>query len=217
MRRLTDEGCSLSTFGVLGTPHPRKSASRTFSPSPTRGEGWCLMLPMPFDSLGLLSALALFAAGIATWFSSAGLRAGARIYLRFAAMLFTALCAAYPLGLVGAASLLLLPLAAGALVIAAMARFASPLPVFTASLVLILGLACGLAAPLTGLFLMALVPTAIAGLIVMAASLNHGDGIAGLAGTALALSALSSWNHSAQAGLFLFCAAALLGLSRPRH
>jgi hypothetical protein len=173
------------------------------------------MLPMPFDSLGLLCAVALFAASIGAWLLSAALRAGARLYLRFAAMLFAALSATFPLGFSGIASLLLLPLAAGALMIAALARFGAPQSAFVASLTLILGLACGLAAPLSGIILLALFPVTVAGLVIIATGLNRGDIIAALAGAALVLSALSSWNESAQGGLFLFCAAALLGLARP--
>jgi len=170
---------------------------------------------MPLDSLTLLSAVALLAASIGTWPLSAPLRAGARIYLRFAAALFAALSAAFPLRVAGAASLFLLPLAAGALVIAGRARFGAPLSVFVASLTLILGLACGLAAALTGMILPALIPATIAGLVLIATGLNRGDIIVALAGLALALSGLSSWNESAQGGMFLFCAAALLGLARP--
>lgn len=172
---------------------------------------------MAFDSPGLLCALTLLTAAIGAWVLSAPLRAGARLYLRFAAMLFGALCAAFPLGLSAVASLLLLPLAAGSLMIAALVQFAAPLPVVAASLALVLSLACGLAAFLTGMSLLALIPPAIAGLVIIAMGLNRGHVIAALAGAALALSALSSWNESAQGGMFLFSAAALLGLARPRY
>jgi hypothetical protein len=172
---------------------------------------------MVLDSPGLLCALTLFAAGIGAWLLSATLRAGARIYLRFAAMLFAALAISFPLGFSAVAALLLLPLAAGALVIAVRAQLAASLPVFTASLTLVLGLACGLGACLSGIGLLALVPTSLAGLVIIASGLNRGDVIAALAGAALALSALSSWNEDAQGGMFLFCAAALLGLARPRN
>src|ERR1700749_714198 len=109
---------------------------------------------MNFDSLGLVCALALFASSVGAWLLSAPLRAAARIYLRFAAMLFVALSVCFPLGVGAVASLFLLPLAAAALMVAALARFATPLHVFVASLVLILGLGFGLAALLSGMVLL---------------------------------------------------------------
>jgi hypothetical protein len=169
---------------------------------------------MVFDSLSLICALALFAAGIGGWISAAPLRATARLYLRFAAMLFAALAVSFPLGLSGVVALFLLPLASVALMIASLARFARPLPVFAACLVLIAGLACGLAALLTGMAWFALLCAAAAALVVIAVSLNRGEFAASLAGAALLLSVLVSWNENAQAGMFLFCAAALLGLAR---
>jgi hypothetical protein len=170
---------------------------------------------MAFDSLGLLCAFALFAASIGAWVLSAPLRAGARLYLRFAAMLFASLAVSVPLGLAGIVSLFVLPLAAGALMIAALARFAAPLPVFAVCLALISSLGFGLAALLSGMVLLALLPATAAGLVIIAASLNRAEIIAALAGTALLLSALASWDESMQSGTLLFCAAALLGLARP--
>lgn len=166
---------------------------------------------MAFDSLGLVCALALFAASIAAWQLSAPLRAGSRLYLRFAAMLFAALAASFLLGLSGVTLLFVLPLAASALMIAALVR----VPVFAASPLLILGLAFGLAALLSGLVLLALLPTAVAGLVIFAAGLNRGEIMAALAGVALVMAALVAWNESAQSGAFLFSAASLLGLARP--
>src|SRR5580704_5882501 len=101
---------------------------------------------MTFDSLGVVAACALFASSIGAWNLSAPMRARARLYVRFSAMLFAALAASFPVGVSDAAALFLLPLAAAALVIAALARFARPLPVPAASLALIAGLAGGLAA-----------------------------------------------------------------------
>ena len=166
---------------------------------------------MAFDSLGLVCALALFAASIAVWQLSAPLHAGSRLYLRFGAMLFAGLAASFPLGLSGVALLFVLPLTAGALTIAALPR----VPVFAASLLLVLGLAFGLAALLSGLVLLALLPGAIAGLVIFAAGLNRGEIMAALAGVALLMSALVAWSESAQSGVFLFSAASLLGLARP--
>ena len=171
---------------------------------------------MAFDSLGLLCALALFASSIGAWRLSAPLPARARLYLRFAAMLFAALAVSFPLGLSSAVSLFLLPLAAAALMIASLARFAAPLSGFAASLVLILGLGFGLAALLSGMVLLALLPATLAGLVIIAASLNRGDMLAALAGAALLIGALTSWNENARDGMLLFCAAVLLGLARPR-
>jgi len=170
---------------------------------------------MVFDSLGLFCAFALFAASIGAWALSAPLPAGARLYLRFAAMLFAALAVSFPLGLAGAVLLFLLPLAAAALMIASLARLSAPLPGFAASLALVLGLGLGLAALLSDAVFLALLPTTLAGLVIIAASLNRGDILAALAGAALLIGALASWNETAQDGVFLFCAAALLGLARP--
>jgi len=168
---------------------------------------------MNSDSLGLFCALALFAASIGAWLLSAPLPARARLYLRFAAMLFAGLSVSFPLGLASAVSLLLLPLAAATLMIAGLARLAAPLPVFAASLALMLGLGFGLAALLSGMVLLALLPATAAGLVIIAASLNRGDMIAALAGMAVTLSALALWNDNARDGVFLFCAASLLGLA----
>ena len=167
---------------------------------------------MAFDSLGLACALALFAASIAAWQLSAALRAGSRLYLRFAAMLFAALAASVPLGLAGVVLLFLLPLAAGALMIAALGR----MPVFAATLLLISGLAFGLGALLSGLVVLALLPAMLAGLVILAAALNRGEMMAALAGIALLLSAFVLWNQGVEGGVFLFLAASLVGLARPR-
>jgi hypothetical protein len=172
------------------------------------------MVPMAFDSLGLVCALALFAASIGAWLLSAPLPASARLYLRFAAMLLAGLAASFPLDLSGAVLLFILPLAAASLMIASLARFAGPLPVFVASLALISGLGFGLGALLSGMVLPALLPATAAGLVITAASLNRGDILAALAGAAMVAGALASWNESALAGVFLFCAAALVGLAR---
>ena len=166
---------------------------------------------MLFDSLGLVCALTLFAGSIAAWQLSAGLRARSRLYLRFAAMLFASLAVSFPLGLSDIALLFVLPLAASALMIAALGR----LPVFAASLALVLGLGFGLAALLSGLVLLALLPAAVAGFVIFAAGLNRGEIMAALAGIALLISALVAWSATAPGGVFLFCAASLLGLARP--
>jgi hypothetical protein len=170
---------------------------------------------MAFDSLDILAALALFTACIGAWLLAAPLRAVTRLYLRFAAMLFAALGAAAPLGLADIAVLFLLPLGAASLTVSALAQFARPLPAFAASLVLVAALAGGLAALLSGMPLFALAPTLLAGLIVIAAAMNSVAVLPVLAGASLLASGLVLLEQGARAGLFLFCAAALVGLAKP--
>jgi hypothetical protein len=170
---------------------------------------------MVLDSLGLVCACALLVSSISAWSLSAPLPMRARLYLRFAAMLFAALAVSFPLGLSAAVSLFLLPLVAAVLMVAGLARLGTPLPVAAASLALILGLGFGLAALLSGMVVLALLPGAAAGLVVIAASLNRGDAIAALAGASLLMAALASWDENARGGVFLFCAASLVGLARP--
>jgi len=170
---------------------------------------------MAFDSPDIFAALALFAACVGAWRLSAPMRVGARLYLRFAAMLFAALGAAAPLGLGDVAALFLLPLGAALLMVSALAQFARPLPVFAASLALVLALAGGLAALLSGFAMLALVPVIVASLAVIAASLNGVAALPMLAGASLLAAGLAFLEQGARAGLFLFCAAALVGLARP--
>ena len=165
-----------------------------------------------FDSLDMVAACALFAACIGAWLLAAPLRSSARTYARFAAMLFAALGAAAPLGLADVAALFLLPLAAASLMVSALARFARPLPVFAASLALIVALAGGLAALLSGFVLLALVPVMLAALAIIAASLNGVAAIPVLAGASLLAGAMAFLEQGAKVGLYLFCAAALVGL-----
>jgi len=143
------------------------------------------------------------------------LRAPARLYLRFAAMLFAALAAAAPLGLADSAALFLLPLGGASLMVSALAQFARPLPAFAAGLGLVAALAGGLAALLSGVPMFALAPAMFAGLAVIAASLNAVAAIALLAGASLLAAGLVLLEQGARAGLFLFCAAALVGLAKP--
>lgn len=101
---------------------------------------------MAFDSsLDIFAAGALFTAALGAWALAAPLSVRARLYLRFAAVLFSALALSVPLMLADATALLLLPLASAALMVSALARFAKPLPVLPASLVMVAGLAEGLA------------------------------------------------------------------------
>jgi len=170
---------------------------------------------MVFDSLDILAAVALFAASVGAWRLAAPLRAGARLYVRFSATLFAALALSLPLQMSDIAALFLLPLGAASLMIAALARFAAPLPVVAASLVLIAGLAGGLAALLSGIIMLALAPVMFAGLAIIAAALNGLAVMSVLAGAALLGSGLVFLEQGAKAGLFLFCAATLMGLATP--
>jgi hypothetical protein len=169
---------------------------------------------MAFDSLSFLASLALFAAGIGGWLLAAPLKAASRLYLRFAAILFAALAICAPLGLGDMAALFLLPLASAALVISALARFARPLNSFAASAVLVAALGCGLGAMLSGAVLVALAPAMLAGLVLIAAAANRVAGMAALSGLGLIAAGLCYVQQGAGAGLMLFCAAALVGLSR---
>ena len=170
---------------------------------------------MAFDSLDIFAACALFCACVGAWQMAVSLRAPARLYLRFAAMLFAALGAARLCGLAGTAALLLLPLAATSLMVAALALFARPLPAFAASVVLVAALASGLAALLSGAAMLALVPALVASLAIIAAALNGVAAIPLLAGASLLAGGLAFLEQGAQAGMLLLCGAALVGLAKP--
>lgn len=171
---------------------------------------------MSADSLDLIAALALFAASIGAWFLAAPLRVRERLYLRFAAMLLSALAVAVPVGLADPLVLLLLPLASASLMVSTLARFARPLPVGLAALALVLSQAGGLAALVSGIWLFALAPVMLAGLAVIAAALNGMALLPMLAGASLLAAGLVFLQQGADAGLLLFCAAALVGLARPQ-
>ena len=130
---------------------------------------------MVFDSglvSDLLASAALLAAAVGAWVLACRLRADARLPLRFAAMLLAAPAAATLLDLADAVFLLVLPLAAVCLMLAALARFGRPLNGFSASLVLALVLAGGLAALLGASAMLALGPAALAALVTVAAALH---------------------------------------------
>ena len=170
---------------------------------------------MTFDSLRLLCAGALFAASIGSWWMTGILPARARLYLRFAAVLLAAVAASVPLGISNETALFLLPLAGASLMIAAMARFAAPLPVLVATLALVASLMGGLGAMLWNHPMLALTPVILAGLAIIAAALNGTAAIACLAGLALLGSVLALLEQGAGNGVLLLCAAALVGLSQP--
>ena len=165
------------------------------------------------DSLDLVAAAALFAAAVGAWWFSAPLKSRERLYLRFAAVLLAALAASVPFGLANVTALFLLPLAACALMVSTLAGV---LPVGLAALVLVLALAGGLAALITGLWPLALLPVVLAGLAVMAAVINCLAFMPVLAGASLLAAGLVFLEQGVRAGLMLFAAAALIGLSRPQ-
>jgi hypothetical protein len=174
-----------------------------------------MIAPMAFDSsLDLLAAAALFAAAVGAWVMAARLRASARLYLRFAAVLLAGLAVSVPLGMADVIGLLLLPLASVSLMIGALARFARPLPVFAASLVLVAALGCGFAGLLSGYAMLALAPAIFASLAVIAAALNGVAMVPVLAGVALLAAGPAFLEQGVRAGVLLFCAAALVGLAK---
>ena len=169
---------------------------------------------MVFDSLQLLCALVLFAAGTCSWRMTGALPARARLYLRFAAMLLAAIAISVPFGISGDMALFLLPLAGASLMIAALARFAAPLPVWGATLALVASLTGGLSAMLWNFPLLALTQVMLAGLAIIAAALNGTAIMAFLAGVALLGSGLALIEQGAGSGFLLFAAAALVGLAK---
>jgi len=168
---------------------------------------------MLVDSIDFVAAAALFAAAVGAWWLSAPLRSRERLYLRFAAVLLAALAASVPFGLADVTVLFLLPLAAGALMVSTLAGV---LPVGLVALLLVLALAGGLAALVTGLWPLALLPVVLAGLAIIAAAINSLALLPALAGASLLAAGLVFVEQGARAGLMLFAAAALIGLSRPQ-
>ena len=152
----------------------------------------------------------MFAAAVGAWWLSAPLKSRERLYLRFAAVLLAALAASVPFGLADVTVLFLLPLAAGALMVCTLAGV---LPVGLAALVLVLTLAGGLAALVTGLWPLALLPVVLAGLVVIAAAINSLALMPALAGANLLAAGLVFVEQGVRAALLLFAAAALMGLA----
>lgn len=172
-----------------------------------------------FDSM---AAMLLFTACAGGWVLAGRQRAGARLYARLAAMLLSALAVCALLTQIGgswtllamAAGLFLLPLVAAAWVIAMLARFARPLPVVVASLLLVTGLGLGLAATLTGQAVLVVAPLMLAGLASAAAGLDRMAPLAVLGALALTLAGLAFPLQGAGAGVLLLLGAAILGLTR---
>lgn len=144
------------------------------------------------------------------------LPARARLYLRFAAMLLAAIAVSVPVGISDDTALFLLPLASASLMIAALARFAAPLPVLGATLVLVASLVGGMGAMLWNFPMLALMLVMIAGLAIIAAALNGTAVMACLSGVALLGSGLALIEQGAGSGFLLFAAAALVGLPGTR-
>jgi hypothetical protein len=168
------------------------------------------------SSLDIVAAAALFGTAIGAWMLAAPLSMRARLYLRFAAVLLSALAISVPLRMADVTGLLLLPLASAALMIGALARFAKPLPVLPACLALVLGQAGGLGAVISGNAMPALVPVMVAGLVVIAAAIHDIVVMPVLAGAGLIASGLAFMQQGVRGGLLLFCASALIGLVRPQ-
>ncbi len=169
---------------------------------------------MAVDSI-LLPAAVLFAVSVLSFFLARGFKPSVRLNLRFAAMLLAALAVAAPLPRVGdVAALMVLPLASAALSLAALARFARRAPPLAASLALAGSLACGIGAALTGAPMLAAFPAVLAALLIAGAALQDFAWVAALCGVALLAGISAFLREGAGAGLLLFAAAALLGLSR---
>lgn len=178
---------------------------------------WSILHRMAINSpLDICAAGALFTAAIGAWRLAAPLCLRARLYMRFAAVLFSALAVSVPLGMADVTALLLLPLGSAALMVSALARFARPLPVLPASLALIAGLAGGLCALVSGTAMPALLPVIFAGLAVIAAGINGIAIVPVIAGAGLIASGLGFAEQGARGGLLLFCAATLIGLAKPQ-
>ena len=175
-----------------------------------------MIAPMVFDSLEIVAAVALFAASAGGWLMTGTLPARARLYLRFAAVLLAAIAASVPLGISNETALFLLPLASASLMIAALARFAAPLPVLAATLALVACLAGGMSAMLWNFPMLTLTLVMIAGLAIIAGALNGAAIMAFLAGVALLGFGLALIEQGAGSGFLLFAAAALVGLPGTR-
>jgi hypothetical protein len=170
------------------------------------------MLP---DSVSLTSAAVLFAACIAGWWLAAHLKAAARLPLRFAAVLLSALAVAAALRMGDVAALLLLPLACAALALSALARFARRIGPLAATLALVIALACGLGALVSGYAMPALMLVMLSGLCIIAAALQALAVAAIASGMALLAMGLCFLEAGVGAGVLLFAGASVIGLSRP--
>lgn len=160
-----------------------------------------------FDS-SLIAAVLLLGTALFTAVSGGG------NYLRFAAMLLAALAAAYlsrQPGLAAAAGLIALPLSGAALGLSALARAGTKLPQLPATLALAGALASGLGALFTGTVMAALLPLALGGIAMIAASLKSGAGIAAMAGFLILCAACAGISDGLGAASLSLLAAGLFG------
>lgn len=137
-------------------------------------------------------------------------RSGTGDYLRFAAMLSSALALAVLSrveGLAAAAALVTLPLAGAALGLSALARAGRRSPPLLACLLLALALASGLSALFTGMAAPALLPLALGGLAMLLA----GRPVTMLSGLLLLAASSAGLGEGMGAGLLALLAAALTG------
>ena len=168
---------------------------------------------MAVDSL--IFGAVLFAACIAGWWLASPLKAPARLPLRFAAVLLSALGCGTALRMGDVAALLLLPLASTALALAALARYARPAGQLVATLALGIALACGFGALVSFHAMPSLVLVMLSGLCIIAAALQSLAWTGILSGIALLAMGLCFMEAGVGAGVLLFASAAVIGLSRP--
>lgn len=159
-------------------------------------------------------AVLLFAAAVAGWGFAKPQSAASRLYVRFAAVLLSALAVCAGLDLGDVALLFLLPLTAAAMTTAALARFARRPPGLAAGLLLTVMLALGLVAAVTGWAAISLLPAALLSLMISALALGGTAPLAALGALALMAGVLAFPQQGAHSGVLLFLAAAILGLSR---
>ncbi|HJW42008.1 MAG TPA: hypothetical protein VJ476_12370 [Rhizomicrobium sp.] len=168
--------------------------------------------------IGVAAAL-LFIASLATWFVAAGARPSARVYLRFATVLFAALAVAavaMPVT-VRAIALLVLPLGAVILALATATALTRPLDVGLSAALLAAVSLCALGAAVTNIAALSLTPIVGAALAVGILSVKQRSGTPALQGLAASLCFLGAASTFAfegvQVALLLFTAAGTLGLT----
>jgi len=162
----------------------------------------------------LLSAALLLAIAIAVWPLAAPLRPGARVNLRFAAMLLAAIAIAAPLPRIGdVAVLVALPPAAAALALAALASFTRHAPAF-AGIAPVLSVIAGLGAVILAAPMLAAIAVALAAFVIIVVALQDLAWIGALSGALLLAALFAFLARGADVALLLFAAAALLGLLR---
>jgi hypothetical protein len=177
-----------------------------------------------FDSHLALSAGLLCAVAALAWWMAGGKRAGVRLNLRFAAVLFAALgvegvAASWTSSMIGVAfavSMLVMALGSVALTLSLFAP--RPAPPFAASVALVAGLACGLASALMETPVFALVAEALSVAVMILLGLaRFGDSrlaaVEIIAGGIVLLAAAMALLQGSLASASILFAAGLLGLS----